>query len=43
MRFSGYSALHGVTSNFLKNLIVYKKTDKWYMEWQQVTTNDNEW
>ena len=29
------------------NLIVYKKTDEWYIEWQrvvqQVTTNDNEW
>ena len=23
--------------------IVYKKTDEWYIEWQQVTTNDNEW
>ena len=28
-------------------MIVYKKTDEWYIEWQrvvqQVTTNDNEW
>ena len=23
--------------------IVYKKTDKWYSEWQQVTASDNEW
>ena len=23
--------------------IVDKKTDEWYIEWQQVTTNDNEW
>ena len=23
--------------------IVYKKTDKWYIEWQRVTSNDNEW
>ena len=23
--------------------IVYKKTDEWYIEWQRVTTNDNEW
>ena len=23
--------------------IVYKKTDKWYSEWQRVTTSDNEW
>ena len=23
--------------------IVYKKTDKWYNEWQRVTTSDNEW
>ena len=23
--------------------ILYKKTDKWYNEWQQVTKNDNEW
>ena len=22
--------------------IVYKKTDEWYIEWQRVTTNDNE-
>ena len=24
-------------------LIVYKKRDEWYIEWQRVTTNDNEW
>ena len=24
-------------------LIVYKKTDEWCIEWQQVTTNDNKW
>ena len=28
-------------------MIVYKKTDEWYIEWQRVvqrvTTNDNEW
>ena len=23
--------------------IVYKKTDKWYIEWQRVTADDNEW
>ena len=23
--------------------IVHKKTDEWYIEWQQVTTNDIEW
>ena len=23
--------------------IIYKKVNKWYIEWQQVTTNDNEW
>ena len=23
--------------------IVYKKTDEWYIEWQRVTTKDNEW
>ena len=23
--------------------IVYKKGDKWYMEWKRVTTNDNKW
>ena len=23
--------------------IVYKKKDEWYIEWQRVTTNDNEW
>ena len=23
--------------------IVYKKSDDWYIEWQRVTTNDNEW
>ena len=25
------------------NLIVYKKTDEWYIEWQRGTTNDNDW
>ena len=24
-------------------MIVYKKTDEWYIEWQRVTKNDNEW
>ena len=24
-------------------MIVYKKADEWYIEWQRVTTNDNEW
>ena len=24
-------------------MIVYKKTDEWYIEWQRVTTSDNEW
>ena len=24
-------------------MIVYKKTDEWYIEWQQVTKSDNEW
>ena len=24
-------------------MIVYKKTDEWYIEWQQVTKIDNEW
>ena len=29
---------------FVKYLtIVYKKKDEWYIEWQLVTTNDNEW
>ena len=23
--------------------MVYKKTDEWYIEWQQMRTNDNEW
>ena len=23
--------------------IVYKKTDEWYIEWQQVTASDNNW
>ena len=27
----------------INSKIVYKKTDKWYIEWQRVTTNDNEW
>ena len=30
-----------------KYMIVYKKTDEWYIEWQRVTTrgttSDNEW
>ena len=26
-----------------KIMIVYKKTDEWYIEWQRVTTSDNEW
>ena len=24
-------------------MIVYKKTDEWYTEWQRITTSDNEW
>ena len=24
-------------------MIVYKKTDEWYIEWQRMTTSDNEW
>ena len=24
-------------------VIVYKKINEWYIEWQRVTTNDNEW
>ena len=24
-------------------LIIYKKTDEWYIEWQSVTMSDNEW
>ena len=24
-------------------MIVYKKTDEWYMEWHRMTTSDNEW
>ena len=23
--------------------IVYKNTDEWYIEWQEVKTNGNEW
>ena len=23
--------------------IFYKKTDEWYIEWQRMTSNDNEW
>ena len=26
-----------------KKNIIYKKKDEWYIEWQRVTTNDNEW
>ena len=26
-----------------RNVIVYKKADEWYIEWQRMTTNDNEW
>ena len=25
------------------SLIVYKKTDEWYIEWQRMTNSDNEW
>ena len=28
---------------FLSNMIVYKKTDEWYNEWQRTSTSDNEW
>ena len=28
-------------SNF--GMIVYKKTDEWYIEWQRMRTSDNEW
>ena len=24
-------------------VIVYKNANEWYIEWQRVTTNDNEW
>ena len=24
-------------------MIVYKKTEEWYIEWQRVTTNDSKW
>ena len=24
-------------------MIVYKKTDEWYIDWQQMTASDNEW
>ena len=24
-------------------MIICEKTDEWYIEWQQMTTNDNEW
>ena len=24
-------------------MIIYKKTDEWYIEWQRMTINDNEW
>ena len=24
-------------------MIVYKKTDEWYIEWHRMTTSDNEW
>ena len=27
----------------INSWIVYKKTDEWYIEWQQVTTSDSEW
>ena len=28
---------------FVLKTIVYKKTDQWYIEWQRVTTNGNQW
>ena len=35
------------TNNYSTQMIVYKKTDEWYIEWQRMTTsgttNDNEW
>ena len=38
---------HEVKANRQWNLIIYKKTDEWYIKWQRVvqrvTTNDNEW
>ena len=24
-------------------MIVYKKTDKWYIEWNRMTVSENEW
>ena len=24
-------------------MIVYKKTDEWYIEWQRMTASDNKW
>ena len=36
-----------VMSNFSSyrqsNMIIYKKTDEWHIEWQWMTTNANEW
>ena len=26
-----------------KIMIVYKKTDEWYIEWYRMTTSDNKW
>ena len=26
-----------------KIMIIYKKTDEWYIEWHRMTTSDNEW
>ena len=36
-----YTSIKFYLWSFLK--IFYKKTDEWYIEWQRVTTNDNEW
>ena len=29
--------------NTWTKMIVYKKTDEWYTEWQRITASDNEW
>ena len=38
-----YKKKNSVWQKSKNTTIVYKKTDKRYIEWQRVTTNDNEW
>ena len=36
-------AVLNIKASFRQKMIVYKKTDEWYIEWQRMKTSDSEW